>query len=118
MFAPSARVIHTVNPAKSQKNLHFFTHLEDNPVESILIICITLLSDIQERYEKLINQALDVCFELSEAENQIDGVDAHHRTVSEQLAENAKCHAIRRIVECGHDNRANGHEDHYFHRTC
>ena len=33
-------------------------------IESTLVICISLLESIQEKYESVINSALDVCFEL------------------------------------------------------
>jgi hypothetical protein len=35
-------------------------------IESMLIICISLLDSIQEKYETVINSALDVCHDLHE----------------------------------------------------
>jgi 5-bromo-4-chloroindolyl phosphate hydrolysis protein len=36
-------------------------------IESTLIICIQLLSTIEENYEQLMNAALDACHELHDA---------------------------------------------------
>ncbi len=41
-------------------------------IESTLIICIELLEAIQEKYEKVINDALDVCQELHEKGKLVD----------------------------------------------
>lgn len=38
----------------------------ENHIESTLIICVSLLNSIQEKYESVINLALDVCHELHE----------------------------------------------------
>ena len=58
-------VSYSWNYPRSKKTLT--THLE-----STLIICIELLEAIQEKYETVINDALDVCLELHEKGELVD----------------------------------------------